>query len=105
VLQRDVLRYEELLANASPAYAWPDVDERSAMAMCYTTGTTGDPKGVAYSHRSTFLHTLAGMSCLRLEDSDRILPIVPMFHANAWGIPYAAWFCGRPDHAGTFPAG
>src|SRR3954464_10554675 len=94
VLQRDVLRYEALLAQAAPAYDWPEVDERSAMAMCYTTGTTGDPKGVAYSHRSTFLHTLAGMGCLRLDDSDRILPIVPMFHANAWGIPYVAWFIG-----------
>jgi fatty-acyl-CoA synthase len=94
VLQRDVLRYEEVLAGASPTYDWPDVDERSAMAMCYTTGTTGDPKGVAYSHRSTFLHTLAGMNCLRLDEEDRVLPIVPMFHANAWGIPYACWFMG-----------
>jgi fatty-acyl-CoA synthase len=94
VLQRDVLRYEELLANASPNYAWPDLDERSAMAMCYTTGTTGDPKGVVYSHRSTVLHTLACLGCLRLDDSARILPIVPMFHANAWGLPYDAWFLG-----------
>ena len=65
------------------------------MAMCYTSGTTGDPKGVVYSHRSTFLHTLAGMNCLhRSTRTDRVLPIVPMFHANAWGIPYAAWIIG-----------
>jgi fatty-acyl-CoA synthase len=88
------LRYDELLANASASYDWPELDERSAMAMCYTTGTTGDPKGVVYSHRSTYLHTLAGIGCMRLEEEDRVLPIVPMFHANAWGIPYVCWFMG-----------
>jgi len=94
---RPILRYTELLA-AAPAgeYAWPDVDERQAAAMCYTSGTTGNPKGVAYSHRSMFLHSLASLSsgALGLSEHDRILMIVPMFHANAWGIPYAAFMCG-----------
>jgi len=95
--ERPILRYTELLA-AAPAdeYPWPDIDERQAAAMCYTSGTTGNPKGVAYSHRSMFLHSLASLSsgALGLSEHDRILMIVPMFHANAWGIPYAAFMCG-----------
>ena len=92
----DVLRYEELLAAEAPDFAWPDVDERSAAAMCYTSGTTGNPKGVVYSHRSTVLHSMAACmpTGLALSERDRILPIVPMFHANAWGIPYAGWMAG-----------
>ena len=75
---------------------WPDLDERSAAGMCYTSGTTGDPKGVAYSHRSTFLHSMSIMtaSVLGISESDRLLVIVPMFHANAWGLPYAGWMAG-----------
>ena len=75
---------------------WPEIDERQAAAMCYTSGTTGNPKGVAYSHRSSFLHSLAATTpdALNLSERDRILMIVPMFHANAWGIPYAAFLCG-----------
>jgi fatty-acyl-CoA synthase len=93
---RPVLRYAELLASESPEHPWPDIDERQAAAMCYTSGTTGNPKGVAYSHRSAFLHSLAAMTPngLGLSERDRILSIVPMFHANAWGIPYAAFMCG-----------
>jgi fatty-acyl-CoA synthase len=95
-LHGDVLRYEDLLAAEQPGFAWPEIDERDAAAMCYTTGTTGDPKGVAYSHRSTVLHALGGLpnAVLGLTEHDRVLSIVPMFHANAWGIPYEGWFIG-----------
>ena len=90
------IRYEELLAGERPGYDWPQLDERQAAAMCYTSGTTGDPKGVVYSHRSTFLHSMAATSanCVGTSESDRVLVIVPMFHANAWGIPYAAFLAG-----------
>ena len=89
-------RYEELLAAEQPGYAWPVLDERSAAAMCYTSGTTGAPKGVVYSHRSTFLHAFGSTlpAGLPVSDRDRVLVIVPMFHANAWGIPYSAWMLG-----------
>ena len=92
----DVLRYEELIAAEQPGFDWPELDERSAAAMCYTSGTTGNPKGVVYSHRSTFLHSLAQCagSVFGLNEHDRILPIVPMFHANAWGLPYGGWMAG-----------
>jgi fatty-acyl-CoA synthase len=92
----NILSYEELLAAEEPGYDWPEVDERSAAAMCYTSGTTGNPKGVVYSHRSTYLHSLAECSgaSFGLSEDDRILPIVPMFHANAWGLPYAGWMTG-----------
>jgi fatty-acyl-CoA synthase len=85
-----------LLAAAEPVPAWPDLPERSAAVLCYTTGTTGDPKGVAYSHRSIYLHTLTVStgSAFGFSDADRVLPVVPMFHANAWGWPYAAWMNG-----------
>jgi fatty-acyl-CoA synthase len=92
----DVLRYEELIAAESADFDWPQVDERSAAAMCYTSGTTGNPKGVVYSHRSSFLHSMAvnAAAVFGLTEHDRVLPIVPMFHANAWGLPYAAWMAG-----------
>lgn len=88
--------YEELLAAERPGYPWPEIDEHAAAAMCYTSGTTGLPKGVVYSHRSTFLHTLgvASGEVLGISQYDRLVPVVPMFHANAWGMPYAAWLVG-----------
>ena len=93
---RPVLRYAELIAAESPEFDWPEIDERQAAALCYTSGTTGNPKGVAYSHRSEFLHSFAATTpnALDLSERDRVLMIVPMFHANAWGIPYAAFLCG-----------
>ncbi len=93
---KEVLDYDEVLAAESAEFSWPDVDERSAAAMCYTSGTTGNPKGVVYSHRSAWLHSLSACSpnALELAYTDRALPIVPMFHANAWGIPYAALMAG-----------
>jgi fatty-acyl-CoA synthase len=92
----DVLRYEEIIVAESAGAGWPEIEERSAAAMCYTSGTTGNPKGVVYSHRSTYLHSLAvcSGSTFAFTEYDRILPIVPMFHANAWGLPYAGWFAG-----------
>jgi fatty-acyl-CoA synthase len=91
-----VLAYDELVAAEDPGYAWPVLDEHSAAAMCYTSGTTGDPKGVVYSHRSTFLHAMVvnTASVMALDDRDKVLVIVPMFHANAWGTPYAGWMAG-----------
>jgi fatty-acyl-CoA synthase len=93
---KQVLTYDEVLAQGSTTFAWPEVEERSAAAMCYTSGTTGDPKGVVYSHRSMYLHSFAVCSgnVAGLTAGDRILPIVPMFHANAWGLPYAAFMAG-----------
>jgi fatty-acyl-CoA synthase len=77
-------------------FGWPELDERSAAAMCYTSGTTGRPKGVVYSHRSMHLHSMAICmgSSFGLTEQDRVLPVVPMFHANAWGLPYAAVMAG-----------
>jgi fatty-acyl-CoA synthase len=92
----DTLSYEDLLAAEEPGYDWPTFDERQAAAMCYTSGTTGNPKGVAYSHRSTFLHTFAitSGSSLGINERDSVLSIVPMFHANAWGTPYGCFLTG-----------
>ncbi|MFD5093300.1 long-chain fatty acid--CoA ligase [Amycolatopsis thailandensis] len=88
--------YDELLAGQPETFDWPEVDERSAAAMCYTSGTTGDPKGVAYSHRSIWLHSMqvTMTDSMRLAQHDKALAIVPMFHAMAWGMPYAALMVG-----------
>ncbi|BDB44628.1 MULTISPECIES: long-chain fatty acid--CoA ligase [Mycobacterium] len=93
---KTVVRYADVLDGESTEFEWPDIDEKSAAAMCYTSGTTGHPKGVVYSHRSSFLHTMAACSTngIGVGSSDRVLPIVPMFHANAWGLPYAALAAG-----------
>ena len=93
---KTVIRYDDLLDGQPLEYSWPDLDERSAAAMCYTSGTTGNPKGVVYSHRSSYLHSMAvcGANALGLTDGDRVLPIVSMYHANAWGQPYAAMMAG-----------
>ncbi len=93
----DLVCYEELLAQGdSSGFEWPVLDEQTASSLCYTSGTTGNPKGVLYSHRSTVLHAWA--SCmpdvLNLSATDVILPVVPMFHVNAWGLPYAAAMVG-----------
>jgi fatty-acyl-CoA synthase len=97
---RPVYRYTELLAAEDGEYTWPELDERTAAAMCYTSGTTGDPRGVVYSHRSTFLHALATLTnaCTGASEADRQLTIVPMFHVNAWGIPFAAFLAGTTMH-------
>jgi fatty-acyl-CoA synthase len=93
---RQVWVYDDLLADHDEEFDWPVLDERDASAMCYTSGTTGNPKGVVYSHRSAYLHSMAvGMGVAGgLTWNDRVLPIVPMFHANAWGLPYAAVMSG-----------
>ncbi|MFN4100610.1 MAG: 3-(methylthio)propionyl-CoA ligase [Pararhodobacter sp.] len=91
-----LLCYEELLDAASDHYDWPQFDETLASSLCYTSGTTGNPKGVLYSHRSTVLHAYAAIApdALNLSARDAILPVVPMFHVNAWGLPYAAAMTG-----------
>jgi fatty-acyl-CoA synthase len=93
---KTVLRYDETLAAQSPEFDWPVVEETSAAAMCYTSGTTGNPKGVVYSHRSSYLHAMSTCTAntLGIGAEDSVLPIVPMFHANAWGLPYAALMAG-----------
>src|SRR5690606_25178705 len=88
--------YETLLAKESDVFSWPEFDERAAASMCYTSGTTGNPKGVLYSHRSTVLHAMAsiGEEALGLASTSCFLPVVPMFHVNAWGTPYSAAITG-----------
>jgi fatty-acyl-CoA synthase len=91
-----LLCYDDLLEAADDDYIWPEFDENTASALCYTSGTTGRPKGVLYSHRSTFLHAyaIALPDVLDMRSTTRMLPVVPMFHVNAWGIPYAAALTG-----------
>ena len=84
------LDYEQLVSDGDEGFAFPDVDERSAAALCYTSGTTGKPKGVLYSHRSTVLHAIGANQSdgLGISQADSVMPVVPMFHVNAWGLPY-----------------
>jgi fatty-acyl-CoA synthase len=90
-----VVRYDDLLADSEPIDAWPQLDERAAAASCYTSGTTGNPKGVVYSHRSIWTHTFGSIAGgIGLRDGDRVLVIVPQFHANAWGLVHSAWVQG-----------
>ncbi|MEM8653828.1 MAG: long-chain fatty acid--CoA ligase [Pseudomonadota bacterium] len=83
--------YDELIATGAPDFTWPEFDENTASSLCYTSGTTGNPKGVLYSHRSTVLHAFASNTpdCIGFSARDVVLPVVPMFHVNAWGTPYA----------------
>lgn len=92
----NVVRYEELLARQEGGFDYPEIDDRSAAALCYTSGTTGNPKGVLYSHRSSLLHAVGTCMAdsLAVSARDRILPVVPMFHANAWGLAHAAALAG-----------
>ena len=92
----NLISYEELISHQSSDYVWPQLDENTASSMCYTSGTTGNPKAALYSHRSTLLHAYAAalpdVMCISARDA--ILPVVPMFHVNAWGIPYSAAMTG-----------
>ena len=92
----EALIYEDLIAQHSDDYVWPEFDENTAASLCYTSGTTGNPKGVLYSHRALVLHSFASCmaATMRLDVADRALPVVPMFHVNAWGMPYAAPMSG-----------
>jgi fatty-acyl-CoA synthase len=100
---RQVHDYRTLVDAEEAEFAWPELDENTAAAMCYTSGTTGNPKGVVYSHRSNYLHSmqLCMASALGIRPGDRLLAVVPMFHANAWGLPYGALMAGasliQPD--------
>ena len=86
----DVMFYDELIQGQSTEFVWPQFSEETPSSLCYTSGTTGNPKGVLYSHRSTLLHSMATCfpDSLNLSASDIVMPVVPMFHVNAWGVPY-----------------
>ncbi len=90
----NAIAYEELIDGVEPHGAWPLLDERSPMMFCYTSGTTGHPKGVAYTQRSTYLHTIGNLANFSILPSDNVLPVVPMFHAAAWGYPFMATAVG-----------
>ncbi len=103
-----VLDYDAFVEGSEPAAPLTDLQENEAAAMCYTSGTTGNPKGVVYSHRSTVLHSLAcaPKDCLNVGEADTVLPIVPMFHVNAWGLPYTcAMYGAQQVYAGVFSDG
>ncbi len=87
----NTISYEDLIASGTESEIWEDLKENEAAALCYTSGTTGEPKGVLYSHRSTYLHTMevSSTNCLGIGMNDVVLPVVPMFHVNAWGLPFA----------------
>ena len=91
-----LLFYDELIATGAPDFEWPEFDENTASSLCYTSGTTGNPKGVLYSHRSTVLHAFASnlRDCIGFSARDVVMPVVPMFHVNAWGSPYASAMVG-----------
>jgi len=95
-LEKSWTLYEDFIAHRKPIAEFPDIEETAAAATCYTSGTTGNPKGVVYSHRTIYLHSLASMAtnAFALGDSDKILLLPPMFHANAWGLPYSGWLAG-----------
>ncbi|MEZ5566360.1 MAG: long-chain fatty acid--CoA ligase [Gammaproteobacteria bacterium] len=109
-LLTDAICYETLLNAESASIDWPDLDERLASCLCYTSGTTGNPKGVLYSHRSTVLHAMAtiGADIMGIRAVDVMLPVVPMFHVNAWGVPFTAPIVGAklvlPGRAAGDPA-
>jgi acyl-CoA synthetase (AMP-forming)/AMP-acid ligase II len=92
----NLLVYEELIAGKPGTYEWPELDERTASSLCYTSGTTGNPKGVLYHHRSTLLHAYASAlpDGIGISARDSVLPVVPMFHVNAWGLPYSGCLAG-----------
>jgi acyl-CoA synthetase (AMP-forming)/AMP-acid ligase II len=92
----NLMCYEDLIASNSDEYEWPLFDENSASSLCYTSGTTGNPKGALYSHRSTMLHSYASTmpDALNVSGRDSVLPVVPMFHVNAWGLPYSVPLTG-----------
>ncbi len=94
----DVKSYDDLVSSGSARFEWPEFEENTASSLCYTSGTTGNPKGVLYSHRSTVLHSLVASAPdgLGLSALKRVLPVVPMFHVNAWGTPYACASVGAP---------
>jgi len=93
---KNAISYESFIGDESSEYDWPEIDENAAVGLCYTSGTTGDPKGVLYSHRSSVLHAYAGVTpdVMNLSNRDCILPVVPLFHVNAWGVPYAGLMAG-----------
>lgn len=95
-IPKGALNYEELLADASDDFPYPAIDENDGAAMCYTSGTTGNSKGVLYSHRALVLHTFAelGVDSFAIGHHDTVLPVAPMFHANAWGLPYSCTMAG-----------
>ena len=92
----EVKNYEDLIASHDPVFRWPDLDEKSGAALCYTSGTTGNPKGVLYSHRAIALSALSAClpNVLSMSSQDTVLPVVPMFHINAWCLPYASLIAG-----------